>query len=202
MNTLLTTQFTAANICHEIANYMSVIKFQQEDILEKIENGITFMDSAEQLFNNIDNTILMMDFFRNLYSPSDSRNEVSKLALKICKQKGVKVLNFTPEFEESFTSTKVEKTVAGILFLITRVNNGKFNVVFSIVDKAIVMDIKGCVGAVQRRFIKMLNTDINDEDKEAFNIIAYYVKKLLAYDKLTIKTDDKIVDTLRIKICK
>lgn len=202
MDGLLVAQSVATNICHEMANYMSIIKFLQEDILDEIKNGSNSVDSMNQLFDNVENAILSMDFFRNLYSSSESKNEISKIILKICEKKGLKISNFTEQLQDPLFSANVEKAASAILFLITKMNNSKFCITLSIVDKAIIIDVRGCAGEAQRHFIKMISTDINSENKNTFNIVAHYARILLSLDKLTIKTDNKIVDTLRIKICK
>lgn len=200
MDSLLTTQLAVTNMCHEIANRMSIIKFLQEDVVSDFKNGVLSEDSLEGLFAHIDDAILSMDFFRNLYSPSESKNEILKISLKICEKKDIKIVNFTTQFEESFSSSNVGKAIAAILFFLTKINNSKFSVIFSTIEKAIIMDIRGCTGELQKRLIAMLNA--NEDDENTFNTIAHYIKSLLLTDKLFIKTDNKIVDTLRIKICK
>jgi hypothetical protein len=204
MDDLLMCQLVAENICHEMANRMNVLKFLQEDILGEVQASEDLSPTLTKLFDNIDEAIFVMDFFRNLYAAPDMKNEVSKIAIKICEQEEIKVTNFTAEFEESLTDPKIVKAIAAILFLLTltKIKKEKYSVEFVVVEKVTIIDVKGCTGDSQRRLIKMLNADSENNDEDAFNIVAHYAKKLLAANKLMFRTDDKIFGTLRIKICK
>jgi len=65
---------TVAKICHEMANYLSVLSFIKEDIAGNATGNI------EELCKTIDLLTYTMDFFRNVYADNaDSKAEINAL---------------------------------------------------------------------------------------------------------------------------
>lgn len=203
IDTLLTTQYTASNICHEIANYMSIIKFVQDDVLHDFKSRNLSEETLEQLFVNIDIAMLIMDFFRNLYSPSQSKNDVLKILHNIYKFKGVKISGLNPDSSDSIKTYSVERIAASLLFIILKLSRAKNDIIFDSLSGNIVINIKGYSPDFKKELNKILTDgDDGETTQNVFNVMIHYAKCLAAVDKYAIKIDDKNVDNLRIIICK
>ncbi len=201
MPTLLTAQHIASNICHEIANCISAMKLLEEDMVAEMKYERCSSALLMQLFDNLDKLTLTMEFFRNLYPASNSKNDILKTAYEICKRKKVKILPSLSDISQSIGKHSIEKTIAVILFILSKSNNKNLEVTISASNSSATIDIKGQSSEFHKYLTDILNKN-TDEDTNLSNILVYYIKQLLKPDKIVIKTDSKIVDILRITICK
>lgn len=192
MDQLKTTKLTAAKICHEIANHLSVMKFLQEDLKS------SYIYEVKELLGTVDLLTATMDFFRNIYSASGSISSTSKVITEIYKLKGV-VLKGS-EFFYNFESSDEENIICGMLYIIIKscksgdvvsINREKMSWVITIKNK-------------NRRFPEAVLSAINNREvlEDIFNVFVLYVKQLAMESRYDMLADEDDEEFLRVKIWK
>ncbi|MDR3224013.1 MAG: hypothetical protein LBT03_00275 [Holosporales bacterium] len=108
-------KFSVAKVCHEMANYLSIIKFIQED-LNKINNH-----ELDELFVNIDLLTYTMDFFRGIYSASGSVINLCDVLCKIATLKNVNFIDLDRALP-NISSDDSKSFIVGIIYLILKIS--------------------------------------------------------------------------------
>ena len=200
MSNLTTTMFTASNLCHEIANYLSVMKFMQEDVEEFLGNKTD--ETVESLFKTIDQLTLAMDFFRNLYSPAEGKNEVLHILLKLYKIKGIKISGLNETIYETLENHTTEKIYSAILYVILKSCRDTSHISVEKMSNGV------NIICSQDVFLKDSITEaFNSENPDSmhcdnFNILAVYANQLAESEKYTIKAIQSPSKSFMISIWK
>ncbi|MDR1488649.1 MAG: hypothetical protein LBI26_02830 [Holosporales bacterium] len=201
MDEMLIAKCVASNICHEIANSISVIKFVEEDVsllLNSRDNSLG--EVLQLLFQNVDSLINSMNFFRDLYSLSSSNKEIIQTVVKMYEYKNVKISGTNSKTLELITNSRVEKIVAAVLFVVLKLSNKGNKVIFDIPNNdSIIINVKKYSPEFKTEVIKILNQELTPD---VFNVIGYYVRCLAQTEEYEIRIDSKNSENLRIIICK
>ena len=168
-------QCVASNICHELVNHFSVIKFLQSDIME--EDGATISD----LFDRFDLLFLYIDFFRSIFTSTDSANDALKIAVEICKLKKVNVNNCVS------TDAATEKIIAIFLFILAKSARSNVTVFFRENEQTIKIIAENYTGGIPQTDINTINS--TQQEIDAYNVIAYYALILAKEKELNLQMD-------------
>ena len=103
---------TVAKICHEMANYLSVLNFIREDIKN------TQTPEVQEMMKNIELLTCTMEFFRSIYSDKINPNILEAAINKIYDSKGIDVLGFN--YIE--LPNNVKGAICGLLYIIMKVS--------------------------------------------------------------------------------
>ena len=172
------TKLTVAKICHELANYLSIIQFMKEDIATNTEE-------IQELIKIIDTLTYTMDFFRNIYSDNTDSNAIIDDINRICNIKGIKIV-----FAENLTETIPDN-----------IKNSIFGIVYQIIKVSKKDDVIKISGTNDKIFIKipeyrafptgvanaLLYENVTDD---IFNVFINYVKNIAIADGYNIVLDD------------
>ena len=195
MDQLKTTKLTAAKICHEIANYLSIMKFLEEDLRPSCHN-----DDLKMLLDNVDLLTYTMDFFRNLYASSKQKTGVGDVVFNIYKLKGISLIGSKKVFQ-SFTNPNEESMLACILYIIMKSCRHGYEVCIAFEDNlGVSIEVTASIASLPSSILNALNSDECDED--IFNIIAKYARRLASLEGYCISGDSNGSTNLGIKIWK
>lgn len=168
-----------------MANSLNVIKFLQEDIFPS-EN-----DTIKELFQNIDLMTYTMDFFRNIYTSSESRGRINEKLLNILKLKDISLigdidilLNISPVFEN---------IICGILYICMKSCKASDNVILEKNNDKIIIQLSN------RTFPQETQKAFQEPDVEenVFNVFVLFVKYLAKSHDILIHAE---FDSNNIKI--
>lgn len=165
-----------AKICHEMANYLSILNFIKEDIADNATNDIREMLKIIELLAGT------MDFFRNIYSDSSDTESLINTVKKIYLLKDVK-LQFPCETIYSIPE-KVKNALCGILYTIVKSSRPGDVVTVSGSTHKILIDMPK-----NRAFpIEVRNALSHDAIKDnVFNILVNHAKRLANSEGYEIK---------------
>lgn len=203
MHNLLTAQLAVTNVCHELANWMSVMKFFQDDIIAEIRNGSLSMQTMGRFFDNLDACILSIDFFRNLYAPIGYQDKAISIVKKMYEQKDITIKEerIPCELNKVFKNIETERAIATILFLLLKIVVKAFNVKISYAKEEIRIDVFNCSKMAKDRLVEIFSSQSDCLASSPFNIVALYSKLLLAAKKVKIRVNSSMTDLLRIILC-
>ena len=190
LDNVKTVQLAVAKICHEIANYLSIIKFLQEDIKEKATPEIL------ELNKNIDLLSYTMDFFRNAYSDSVQSAKTPEIIKAICTLKEID-LKIAPEILENLENNNLINAISLFVYIISKVSKSGERLEISKENDAIVIKTAKTV-TLQKSIQGVINGESAEED--IFNILACYARYLL--NSAEYNAEIKISDKLQIRIWK
>jgi hypothetical protein len=170
MDQFQVAKLTISKICHDIANHISVMKFLYEDI------GHSDVYEIKELLNCIDLLSCTMDFFRNIYSVSESLGNSLSIVANLARLSGVNLID-PDDSRDSIKSVGLRNLLAGILYLVIKCSKKGDNL-------RIVQDNlhnKFTIFADSRRklsdaVIDALNEDVREKD--VFNIFIAYLKDI------------------------
>ncbi len=203
-NNLKTGMSTASYICHELTNYLSVMKFQQEDIEDNIDPK--YEEFLSPFFNTLDYLIITMDFFRNVYSPTHSKNDVLSIISKISKIKNIKLNGINEIIKISQDNPPLEKLYAGIIYIAMKSCRDKSSLSISIDNYNNPSDIRIIFDDINS-FIKqsiidaLTNNNFDIIEEDSYNVFALYMRRLSIELNMSIKINNNN-DKLVINICK
>ena len=195
MDQLKTTKLTAAKICHEIANYLSIMKFLEEDLRPSCHN-----DDLKMLLDNVDLLTYTMDFFRNLYASSKQKTGVGDVVFNIYKLKGISLIGSEKVFQ-SFSNPNEESMLACILYIIMKScrHGDEVSIAFDN-NLGVSIEITASIASLPSSILYAINSDDCEED--IFNVLAKYAKQLANLEKYCMSTNDSVPNNLGIKIWK
>ena len=190
---LKTTKLTAAKICHEIANHLSVLKFLQEDLKS------SYNCEADEIINIVDLLTATMDFFRNIYSTTGSISNISKIITDIYRLKKITIENNGCFYD--FESTNEENIICGMLYVVMKSCKSADTVSINFEKNLWIIKIKNKNRKFSDAIFNAINNDEVDED--IFNVFVLYIKKFALESGYSILTDEDATDGfLRVKIWK
>ena len=185
-----TTKLTVAKICHEMAGYLSVIKFIQEDLTDT--GAALGSTELRELSKNLDLLSLTMEFFRNIYSGYETR----KVLLNIMNLRGVGVSDKNDILSNS-TGT-LQNIICGMLYILMK--SSKVGDDIAISGDSDCIEIQSPAGRMLPKsvFDALTNDGVSPD---AFNIFAKYISQLAtsALFDISLSSND---DHLQVKICK
>ena len=177
------TNLTVAKICHELANYLSVLNFIREDIVNEKE-----FDKVE-LVKTIELLTHTMDFFRNIYSDNINYKSMILALKQICSLKGI-VLSGCDDMLVNINE-KVKCVVYGLLYTIIKISKTEDVVNVSKNKNNIVISLP------QGRTLPRTVSEVFSEtivDDDIFNVFANYINEKAERNGYGIKaTDNEIV---------
>ncbi|MDR0552566.1 MAG: hypothetical protein LBG13_00535 [Holosporales bacterium] len=195
MDELLFPQSIASNICHEIANHLSIAKFLYDEIKEKAKkDGLLNMEDTEEIASSIEMLILLIDFYRNVYSSMEIKNHALSIVSRIYRIKNIKFSELSSKPSDSATGCVPEKIAAIILFSILKLCNEDIEIILDAPANNVVINIKKYSAQFEKDLDKFLNAP---RTCDALNVLMYYAETLLKSERYSIKTD-KIANNLRI----
>lgn len=190
LENLKTIQLTAAKICHEIANYLSIIKFLQEDIKEN--------ESAEilELNKSIDLLSYTMDFFRNVYGSSVQPSKAPEIIKTICELKDLN-LKFDPEILTECEDNDLINAICLFVYILSKTSRPNETTFVNKSNEVVTITKEG-QSALPKSIKNLLNNESSTED--IFNILASHAKHLLNSSKYNVEISTK--NKLQIRIWK
>jgi hypothetical protein len=198
MHELLLPQSIASNICHEIANHLSVARFLYDDIKERAnKDNLPAMENAEEMALSIEMLILLMDFYRNIYSATETKNHALSIVAQMYRAKDIKFSELNYKSDDSKNSDVQEKVAAIVLFSILKLCNNSLEVILDAPINNIVINIKGYTTQFEKDLEKFLSSP---KTCDSLNVLMYYAGILLGAENGSIKTD-KIANNIRIIVC-
>jgi hypothetical protein len=159
-------------------------------------------EATKQLMSQVDSLSSSMDFFRNLYSPSDSKNNVLKIVGNICKHEGIKIPEFTKEVLSQIPNHRIEKSVAVILFLFSKLKKKNLEIEINPTENNISIVLKTSDTDLQKNLLNVIHQISEHSEPSHENILIYYVQKLLSIDGYFFKITNKTDNYFEIIICK
>jgi hypothetical protein len=159
-------------------------------------------ETTKQLMSQVDSLASSMDFFRNLYSPSDSKNNVLKIAGNICKHEGIRISEFSKEILSQIPTHRIEKSIAVVLFLFTKLKKKNLEVEVKPAENDIIITLRTHDTDLQGNLFNIIHQIFECSDLYHENILAYYAQKLLSIDGYFFKIANKTNNHLEIIICK
>ena len=181
-------QCIASNLCHEIVNHFSVIKFLQSDI----QDGNN--DSISDLFARLDLLFLYVDFFRSIFTSADSANDVFKITSEICY---LKKLHVGPPL---ITDPVTDKIIAIFLFIIAKSARSNANISFNETQDGISIIAENYTGGVPQSIMNLIN--LHDQEIDAYNAVVYYALELATEHNMRLSMDFNGTNTLLVQIWK
>lgn len=165
------TNLTVAKICHEMANYLSVLTFIKEDIADNAT------DDEQEMFTNIELLTHTMDFFRSIYSDNINSEAIINVLENIYSLKG---LHLSISYGAlNLLSEKVRGAVCAVLYTIMKTAKPRDTVAVYKKTNDIVIDVP------QNRMLSNGVKDAlsaNSVDNNVFNILINYAKSIAASD--------------------
>ena len=171
------TNLTVAKICHEMANYLSVLNFIKEDIASNTTGDV------REMFKIIELLTHTMDFFRNVYADNIDSNTVINVLKKIYLLKEINL--FLPSDN---ISGKIQGAICCVLYTIMKSSkSGDIVSVSNVGNKVVINMPADCLLPVEVN--KALSSDIPNN---AFNILVNYAKSIARLDGYEIKIEDNL----------
>ncbi|MDR3030944.1 MAG: hypothetical protein LBU35_00990 [Holosporales bacterium] len=189
MENFNTTKLTAAKICHEIANYLSVMKFLQDDIRP------SNTPEAIELIKSIDLLSYTMDFFRSVYTGSVQNSNVLGIIKNICRLKNISLIAPTDIMET--ISGDLTNAIGIVLYIIMKICKPGDKITIKRSSDSFFIE-KDNSTTISQNVINAINDNSCEED--IFNILAKYAKESFTSInyKISIETDSM----LKVKIWK
>jgi hypothetical protein len=179
-----------SKVCHEIANYLSVIKFIQDDI--KNSN----LSEMDELLTNIDMIEQTLKFFRSVYT---SFNDDLTLSISsLYSLKNIKIIDECNVLEET-VCTRISNIICGILYIFMK-SCKKNDSVLITKDNIFVCRVSfDRVGLSLPQSIINAFKDVNAEPN-AFNIFCKYLQKLARDESLHLSISENEVGQQQITL--
>ncbi len=179
------TQLTVAKLCHEMAKYLSILKFLEEDFKDQNATNLN------ELFNNIDVSINVLDFFRTIYTTTDQPQILLKSIAELYASRNIKLIGTCNLFDFD----KVYG-ICGILYILMKSCKSNGSVcIDSDHEKTLTLTSHECY--INQTIIDALNGSTNSPN--AINVFALYTKKLLESESYEILLD-QTEECLTIKL--
>jgi hypothetical protein len=105
------SNLTVSKICHEITNYLSVIKFIQEDLSDQN------ISELNELFANINMIECILKFFRGIYTSFN--DDLTSLVKFIFILKNITLIDEMKVLEKT-ACTRVSNVICGLLYVVTK----------------------------------------------------------------------------------
>lgn len=178
----MNTQLTVAKICHEMANYLSILKFYQDDLNHLNQKEI---QEVSKLIDLLSHT---MSFFRNIYSPKIDSNSLSEDLKKIYKLKELEISDSNGILKD--ISENLQNVVSGVLYLIMKVSKPSDVVKISGDLSEIILEIPS-----GRKLAKNITDAIlSNVSDDVFNVFINFIKHLASLERseITISKDNII----------
>lgn len=173
------TNLTVAKICHEIANYLSVLNFIKEDT-----TASATCDLGE-MYKIIDLLAYTMDFFRNVYTDNIDSKAVINSLKKIYLLKDINLF-ITSESSMHSLPEKVQGAICCILYTIMKSSqSGDIVAVSSATDKFIINIPENINLSTEASKALSGTTQSN-----AFNILINYAQNIASLEGYKIKLED------------
>ncbi|MDR2458577.1 MAG: hypothetical protein LBD43_00565 [Holosporales bacterium] len=191
MNQLHIVELTVANLCHEMANHLSVITFFREDLADKT-------DDLSKLFVRIDLLIQVMIFFRGMYSTSGTIADMTEVVLSIANFQRIHI-NDTTNAICKFSTTKEANFFAGILYILLKICKPEDTITIAENCRFTIVTIDA-TRKLHNSVCMAFNEESTEED--IFNIFALHVKRLAHCQGFGLLTDFDEHGSVRINIWK
>jgi cob(I)alamin adenosyltransferase len=198
---LLMTQHTVSRVCHNIANDVNVIQFILDDLMSEATQKNIQEGTVKHLVGQVDALSMSMDFFRNLYSPANSKNNVLKIARNICRFREVRIPEISQEILSQIPSHRVEKSIAVILFLLAKLKKRNLEIEMKILGNSIGIMLRTFDIDLQKSLHGILCQISECSEPNHENILVYYAQKLVSIDGYFFKVNN-VNDSFEIMICK
>ena len=168
---------TVAKICHEMANYLSVLNFIKEDIASNTTGDV------REMFKIVELLTYTMDFFRNVYADNiDSKTLINALK-KIYLLKEINLFMSSDNMPE-----KIRGAICCVLYTIMQSSNsGDIVSVSNVGNKVVINMPKDSI--LPTEVNKALSSDISNN---AFNILVNYAKSIARLDGYEIRIEDNL----------
>jgi hypothetical protein len=180
-----TLTLTVAKICHEIANYLSILKFLEEDIC------FSYNAETVEFIKNIDLLSFTMDFFRNIYSNSSQSSNQFENIKNICKLKDIELAVSSQVIDKKLPGNAMN-SICVILYIFAKISKTKDMINVDFINDCVVIEKNGSAN-VSNSIIDALNNSTCKKD--IFNILAKYAKDLLnsINYNINISTEPKLI---------
>lgn len=191
MSQLSLAKFTAAKICHELANHLSAVQFVCEDLVESSEE-------TKELLHSIRLLSLTLRFFRNIYAISGHTESLYDIMFDIALSKQIVIKDEDRLLIASNIDYNRERVICGLLYIASK--SCKSN------DEMIISDDdgKGIIVRVKNKD-RMLPSDIENAfrhnvKEDSVNVFAIYLKHLATSVGLVIGIEptDECPITMRV----
>jgi hypothetical protein len=181
---------TVSKICHEIANYLSVIKFIQEDMKN------SDMSEMDELFVNIDMIEHTLKFFRGIYTSFN--DDLTLLIKSIYTSKNIQIIDKFNVLNET-ACTRISNVICGVLYVIVK-SCKEHDSVLVTKDDAIIFS-----ASVDRDSFSLPQSVINglndtDAEPSAFNIFCKHLKGMANDEGLNLYAKENDAGRLQITL--
>ncbi len=163
------TNLTVAKICHEMANYLSVLNFIREDIEH------TATPEIQEMIKNIELLTYTIEFFRGIYSDKINIDALISAIHKIYNKKGI----VAPALNDIVAQHNGKAAICGLLYVIMKVSKPGDIVKINHNEDKIVISIPEGRNLPTNVSVALSEKVIEDD---IFNVFVNYVKELAAQD--------------------